>query len=775
MSPADVANGDAVGGIATLCAGSEPPVRGAGRPRPCGYGIGSLLCVALMISVLTLRFLSLSLCYPYYSMWDMDIQAVEGTMAIQGETIPVSNLGHPSFGTYLLHTFSHKIAYSLGIVSILAKEQLATCLSPTTCVVELTSYLRLHSPFVAMGIVLCLWAAVLVLFRPSGMWGALLLLALGTHESLALHATMIRSELYAVFYWSGAVVLLALAAKTGRSGLRTLCLLSAGALLGLCFFTKIQALFYVAAAPLLFLLMLAVDRQRWRDLGTPVARAHAVVVCLLTLLSGLAFVGLLHAARNTTIPDNFMTFARQGYATQGYALLLIAAVAGLFGCQCVMAAMGTVPARAFRLSSFATLLFAGFLASLLCHFLLYADPTVGFTYLLYDFKIAFTRNNDFQKGPLKGTFSYYTAALGYFVQRSPLSFALYAFSLLLLLLGRIFRLVSVPKRLPVLALLLSALCMANVLFGVRARNPRDLLMVEALLGFVSLAYLTLVARYATRQPILLRVLALTLVLVLVVINVAHSTTMVDRLDSNFNRYLWREAKWYPDQRGKSFFSKFILLPKDKALAKEPYLQDRTVLAPVARRHHEIRRTVDFVFKNQRIDLKNVGVLVERFPVWTADLSWRFASFPAQLQGALVIDACSLPLERDLDISSLKSKYVSWDVFGFHGAPGKESTLTVLGRPDLHVLMFVTPEDHQAVKTSGLITPAFLGEDTHIVVANGQQTQEFLPWEVDTGADINAARLTQPGFFVISPNLSAPLAAPKKQRGKAALDANHLGQ
>ena len=48
---------------------------------------------------------------------------------------------------------------------------------------------------------------------------------------------------------------------------------------------------------------------------------------------------------------------------------------------------------------------------------------------------------------------------------------------------------------------------------------------------------------------------------------------------------------------------------------------------IAINHKEIRRTVDFVFKNQTITHRNIGIAFEGFPVWTADLDYRIEELP----------------------------------------------------------------------------------------------------------------------------------------------------
>ena len=174
-----------------------------------------LIGISVIVSILLAWYLSISCSYPYYFIWDMDLTTALDTVQIHSVLLP-SHIDHPGFGMYLFLSFSEKIAHHLGVTSILSFKDLMGSLNPLAAMAELTDFVRLHSPFLALSIVILLSAALYLLSAGSKWCFLLALVLLGTQESLTYHSSMIRTELYSIFYWSCAFFAMVIAVITAR-------------------------------------------------------------------------------------------------------------------------------------------------------------------------------------------------------------------------------------------------------------------------------------------------------------------------------------------------------------------------------------------------------------------------------------------------------------------------------------------------------------------------------------------------------------------------------
>ncbi len=706
---------------------------------------GVIIIMGAAITVITLRFLWVCYHYPYHFLWDMDLFGPIGSMTVQRQEIP-RVLGHPAFGMYLLHAISHRIAYGLGIVSVLGSDQLGSSLSPTLSVVELTSYLRLHSPIIVVTCVLALWAAIVRLLKPSILWSLVLLAALACLESLVLNAAMIRVELFAILYWSIAILLMAFAARSVRPWRQVTGIGAAGVMLGLCFLTKVQGLLYIGAAPLILLLMLSLCPVAWKDLGAAVSRRFVLAVSLLTFVGEALLCALLVIAGKTAIPSDFQLWD-DGFWVQNYTALLVVAVAALFAGQLYMATRREVPAAAFRVSSFATFLFLGFLGSFFLHFLLYDDLSTGFRYLLYDVKIAFLRNSvdSLHKG-VKGI-----AALHAFRSYNPGLFYVHVLALVALIAGTAFNRLSVPKRALLPVILVSAVTIGNQVLAVRAAVPRDLIWVEVLPCFLSLVYLSLVYRHAVRWPGITKCLAVAGLVVLLASNYMHSSTMLDRTDWRFHQYGWRDGWWFTDLGGYNAYPKVILPLEDRHLVSDVRFCDRANLGQLARQHREVRRTANFVVHNQDVTFRSIGLLARSYPVWTDDLDWRVTALPEHLRKALVVDCQGLPIARPRTTQSLNSSFwkINW--------PDDQNNLCLIGRPDLEVYLFLRRLDADRLIEIGAVQVDAIDDAPMITLRKNGQSQKLCGINVRSAADIPIKEILHPYFVVIGRNPLSTLA------------------
>ncbi len=131
-----------------------------------------------MIVLLLAWHILISCDYPYYFIWDMDHITCLDTVLIQSGLLP-DHICHPGFGMYLPLFFSEKVGHFCGAVSALDLSDVAGSLNPLAGMAELTDFVRLHSPFLSVGITLLLSLAVRSMLRLSRWYLLLFFVFLG--------------------------------------------------------------------------------------------------------------------------------------------------------------------------------------------------------------------------------------------------------------------------------------------------------------------------------------------------------------------------------------------------------------------------------------------------------------------------------------------------------------------------------------------------------------------------------------------------------------------
>src|SRR5262249_13843252 len=150
----------------------------------------------------------------------------------------------------LLLVAAQRIGARLGLLSIRTFADLEGCLSPLSALAEWTDFCRRASPIVAAAVALVLWRALVRLATPGPAWSLLALVAFLSQPGLLFQAAFVRSELYAIFYWSVAVFCLAVARTTRAPRTRIAAWFAGGLALGLAYATKVQVLFFLFTFPL---------------------------------------------------------------------------------------------------------------------------------------------------------------------------------------------------------------------------------------------------------------------------------------------------------------------------------------------------------------------------------------------------------------------------------------------------------------------------------------------------------------------------------------------
>jgi len=675
---------------------------------------------------------SISQDYPYYFIWDMDYIAAVDTVLIQSGLL-ADHICHPGFGMNFLLFFSEKIAHLFSVVSALDLEELAGSLNPLAAMVELTDFIRLHSPFLSVGIAVLLSMAMQVMFGRSR-WSLLFFLVfLGMQESLAYHSSMVRTELYSVFYWSGAVLTMAIAAKAAGNVKRYVVLLVTGLLLGLCLLSKVQSLFYLAAVPVLLLLAFSIFQDSQKQGHRNITRRGVFWILAVSLFNVVAFLILGIASYSTPWPHNIPSWASDFRITP-IAVLFFLVLLSLFLCQLFLYAAKKVSSDTFRFSCFFSIIAAGFILSFALYFLLYSDAGVSLDYALLNFKIAFFRvpAPELLQDPARLA---YASNFLLYLYHNPVLFIVNIALNVLLVLGYRFGFVRITKGQLVLCLLVTVIAFVNIAAATRP-ILRDTLWKEVLLNFLNLFYFAILISRAVRyRPILARVGG-GLLVVLFLVNCIHAHNVPNRLDAEVNYYGWEQDKWFSRvYAGNQRKYEEIMLKK----------YNRTT-AWVARNkavdHRRIRRIVDFVFKNQVITHRNIGIVFEGFNTWSEDSDYKIVDAPAALRGAILVDNASVELKRKTFFKEEHARKKSWYPYKFK-RPSSSGRMSVLTRPDLKIFLFVYADDVPRLVSEEIVQAPY-----KIILRNAEQSVELQGLEIKNYCEIPLDKIAQKFFFVI---------------------------
>lgn len=159
-------------------------------------------------------------------------------------------------------------------------------------------------------------------------------------------------------------------------------------------------------------------------------------------------------------------------------------------------------------------------------------------------------------------------------------------------------------------------------------------------------------------------------------------------------------------------------------------------------HRRIRRTVGFVFKNQSLTHRNIGIVFEGFSGWSGDLGYRITEVPAALKGGILVDNASVELKSGTFFKEEHVRERSDYVDKFKRS-SSAAQMSVLPRPDLKVFLFVDAGD-----IPGLVADEIIETPYKIVLQDGKRSVELEGLEIKNYSEIDADKLSGKFFFVI---------------------------
>lgn len=524
-------------------------------------------------------------------------------------------------------------------------------------------------------------------------------------------------------------------------------MLIAGVALGLSFMTKVQALSYVAAFPLLTWFASQRAESSTRIIQE---RGFRPVRYLILAIVNLGVFVLLSILAHRVGVGGTKPFRESFGITRVWVLALVVLVAALVAH--LYPALRRKEGSAWQkgLCLFVTLPASGFLLSFLLHFLLYADKGIAYRHMLITFKVLFLGVDQWSALPNAPVASI-TAALA----NHPVLFLSHGLVLMLLMLSATLPWMRITKIQVLVACLLSGLVLAMPAVGnVRGGLYRDLLWLEILLNLLSITYALVIWARVVKFRCYVTVLCSTVGVALVAANLLYSQRMVQAMHTE-----QFTLSWQPSRAFSAIFHVGADMQYEEIMQSHyssPGGSMRRAGVRQALRHGEIRRIVQFVFPAGTVTHRHIGVLAEDFPVWASDQRHRILRFPESMREAIVVDTAAVssgsrtwleeivlqPFNRTIGKATRHKQDTQYPV----KTAAVRTGLPVRPRPDLRVFIFVEPDDWKVVV--GEQVPDADPGVPEIVLSDGTHELNLFGALVYPNVEIPIANIKGKFFFVI---------------------------
>ncbi|QWR78225.1 hypothetical protein [Candidatus Magnetomonas plexicatena] len=657
-----------------------------------------------------------------------------------------SNLTHPGYGLKFLLFFIQKIGYLTGAISVSDLSSLNFSLNPIICIAELTDFNRLVSPFLALSIVVFLWASLEVYFKPDFKLSIFMLLFLGLEESLIYHSSMIRSELYSVFYICAEVFFVLLAAKTQKRSVKTISLIIAGMLSGLAFLTKVQAFVLTAfLLPLLTCLVLYASESGENDTAHQRMPLWLFIVSVFnTVTMGI----LLFNAYNFIMPDELTLLFTGVYGFTKFSLSFTVMLGSLFIFTTVVYFVKKFYGNIGKTVVFVNLMILGFILSVFSHYLLLKSTSSCYVYLLADLKAVFF--NPLYTGT-GGFMSYFDKTSHQFMY-NPTLFITNLLLIAFLISGYFLKLIRALWIEIVILTAVCFFCFLNIFIGTRF-ILRDVLWAEIFTNFLSLFIFLFIMLRLVKFRRVFSTAFIGLFIFLFYINALHSKEMPIRINANYNTYGWKIllTQVYCNSPYEYYFSEPMVNSYRMNLTEDALRE----AAKSTENYKRKKYAAAFVFPGVNLNLRHIGYVAKTRPVWTDLLYVRIADFPDILKDAMVIDVLSALGDKNATLPFYfdPQSVTSTDKELFYQSEnqdklrkGKKSgVLPVLTRQDLDIYLFVDKADFQKLTKTADAKPLTI----KLFAQNAYY--EYSGIKIDKYTELELNKFTKRYFFVIKNN------------------------
>lgn len=622
-----------------------------------------LFSFTLILGCVWFTFYSFSVRYPYYLIWDMDLITIQDLILIQSGYFP-DHIAHPGFGMYLILFFTHKLAFLINYVSLLDLSTLASSLNPIMGLAELTFFVRLHSPLILVGIIFLLWLSIQMLFRPSQLISVCVLLLLSTQSSFYYHAAFIRSEIYALFFWSLSILFLSVYLSRESRVPSKWWIFLAGVMLSLCHITKTQAITYIVMMPILFIFLLVYKNKIKFVSLSPAIPPWAI------RLNGIVVIIFLWLCWNAPVPEGAFTNARR-YIPNPDAFMLIGSLL-----LTVIIPQNAKNPHLSLIPKLLTPLMSGYLCAFTLHLVMFPNINQSIHYLFLDGKMAL-----FRSGYYMTAAEFFINSYKIFIQEFIRNPFYYVANLVFII--ELARISTKKERLILFTLV--AMTYLIVTMGTRP-SLRDWIFRQLVVFYTTILFFIIWAQKSNRgKNVIKRYIYAGMGTLLIFFNVRDCLAMPKRVEAGIYSYGWDEPIFF-----KSVYNGNQIL-YENTLTKSYEFQSpnerRGVALENAHRFREVRIDVSTVFPNQVITHRNIGIVSEGFPLWSDNFQYKIDGFSESLRNGILVDNHAIvPKNLKIDLGNDSGNNIKK-----FKSNSQKLLVTVMPRTDLEVFLFTENE------------------------------------------------------------------------------------
>jgi hypothetical protein len=629
------------------------------------------------------------------------------------------HINHTGLGMYLLMRITSVTAAKLGFLSTTSLDDLAIALNPLLPLAEFTTFLRLHSPFIITASALAGYTSIILVTRmpAASLGGVTILTLLISQQWTFYHATLIRTEIYAILFWQLGILAIAAAARLKLLFQQLSIVPIGGALVGLALITKFQTFPYVVAFYVLVKMIADLRQVEFSHLGESYTRYYKYFI-LVNMVSLMTFGALWIGAWQYQLQPNYFIVSDAGAGKPvTYGPSLIAALFFVVGFSLLFVQLTYRRSPLLRrlFSSHDLALFSlvqiGYASAAFFGMLVFCDPSVGWSYTVANYKVAYLRQ--FMGMGLGSILDLLWSNVNELVGHYYVLLLLTGSALLCILILLVIA-PDVRERATCLRIALGASVIVAVYFigSVFFRFfVRDIIWHETLLTFIVALLFAIAGGVISRSYSEHRglqfasVVAVAPLLVLILTNLLAFRTIAMKTDLNYNIYGWSPRHVFFDvYGGNQLLYRSVVAHRFPELRMEP-----ASVAGIAFGHavewHKVLRTAQFVIPYQHVPLTKIGVFALGNS-YTTD-GERLLSVPKGFDGAILVDLQGL-VSRPvgiIDAESVSQDSEAFDKITSQPAIGK---MAIIPRTDLDITLF-SEDDAQSGSCELSVTAAKAGK------------------------------------------------------------------
>ena len=394
---------------------------------------------------------------------------------------------------------------------------------------------------------------------------------------------------------------------------------------------------------------------------------------------------------------------------------------------------------------------SGFLFSFLLHLLVFSDLKMSFNYMLYDFKVMFFRDTFYQVN-LKILFDQLLNKTIYYYKELIINIIITVS--ILYCYKKAYIIISYKTLVSILAFFF--ITHFNMYFGTRVWAFYDSIFVDYPITIFGVIGLITIYNNCHIKVLKLRLFCLSIFSTLLFFNVQQLIVTEEIFKHHQHFYRWQYNRWSSGVY-KGNHSLYTNLINSMYSEESSNLSCKIGILQKSR-----LQDAKFVFPNQKINQKYVGILSAGFPTLIDKPNYKITSYPNDLKNAIVVDNLKLEISR-------KGFFAPDSLLqpGYKDLSKENQLLAICPRLDLDIYFFTDkPSEGEKVlleqgkilkikkyyKESEDYINDFLNRKSKseplIIIENNIEKQIFHGYHINSFTELNINKLQGSGFFVI---------------------------